>query len=464
MQERPIIAYLRQTPLFARLTEEQLASIAHGTEVWLQPGEYLVRQGERRDDFYVVLDGSIEWTAQVSQRTVHVLTHEPGMYFGHEPILLNIPVPVSGRALTAMHLYKWGVDAFWHMLSVQPSMTRELLTSVVQRFQTLEEVSQQQAKLISLGTMAAGLAHELNNPAAAAHRAAERLRATLQSVQASTLKLNQQLTPVQREFLADLQHNATERATQPSSLDPLTQSDQEDTLTTWLDEHGVADGWKLAPTLVGAGLDTHQLDTLAEHIEARVLNDVLTWLEATLAAVGLLDEVEQSTLRISTLVKAVKEYTYMDQAPQQEVDVHDGLENTLTILGYKLKSDVSVTREYDRSLPRISAYGSELNQVWTNLLDNAIAAMDGHGQICIRTAQEGQYVRVEIADNGPGIPPDIQSRIFEPFFTTKGVGEGTGLGLDIAYRIVVGRHHGDISVSSKPGDTRFQVRLPIGSS
>ncbi len=312
--------------------------------------------------------------------------------------------------------------------------------------------------------MAAGLAHELNNPAAAGRRAAAHLRETLQVSQSSALKLTHSLTSAQLEWLAEVERTAREQAARSAPLDAMTQSDREETLTTWLDEHEVADGWKLAATLVRAGLDTKHLDAIAEHIAADGIGTVLTWLEATLATVGLLNEVEQSTGRISELVTAIKEYTYMDQAPQQEVDVHAGLESTLTILGYKLKSGISVLRDYDRSLPRICAYGSELNQVWTNLIDNAIDAMGGQGQVSIRTSREGAYARVEIADTGPGIPPEIRSRIFEPFFTTKGVGEGSGLGLDIAYRIVVGRHHGEISVSSTPGDTRFQVRLPIGSS
>jgi signal transduction histidine kinase len=226
----------------------------------------------------------------------------------------------------------------------------------------------------------------------------------------------------------------------------------------------VADGWELAATFVEAGLDTEWLNTFVDPLAAHSLNDILTWLKTTLTGVELLSEIEQSTKRISELVKAIKDYSYMDQTPLQEVDVHEGLESTLTILNHKLKRGVVVTRDYERSLPYIRAYGSELNQVWTNLIDNAIDAMGGQGQICIRTLQENNCVLVEIIDNGPGIPLDIQPRIFEPFFTTKGVGIGTGLGLDISYRIVVGMHHGDISFFSKPGDTHFLVRLPINLS
>ncbi len=333
---------------------------------------------------------------------------------------------------------------------------------MAERVQNLQSMLQQREKLSALGTLAAGLAHELNNPAAAVGRSARNLEEIFQELPSLTLKLNQQqMTSAQLTTLADLQRDATKRAKIAPRLDPLTQSDQEDEVTDWLETHGVVDGWKLASTLVGAGLDTQWLDTVVVNVPADTIGKVLTWLTGTLTGVGLLSELEHGAARISHLVKAIKDYSYMDQAPLQEVDVHEGLESTLTILSHKLKGGVIVTREYDRNLPRISAYGSELNQVWTNLIDNAIDAMGGQGQIWVRTRCGHDQVVVEIADNGPGIASEIQHRIFEPFFTTKGVGEGTGLGLDITYRTVVGKHKGDISVFSNPGDTCFQVRLPI---
>jgi len=231
-----------------------------------------------------------------------------------------------------------------------------------------------------------------------------------------------------------------------------------------LREHDIANSWKLASTLVTSGLDISWLENVQENVGDSLLGNVLFWIDVTLQELELLDEIEHSTVRISTLVQAVKDYSYMDQAPLQEIDVHQGIENTLTILSHKLKQGVVVTREYDCDVPRISAYGSELNQVWTNLIDNAIDAMNGQGEIWIRTSCESDFLLVEIADNGPGIPGEIQAHIFEPFFTTKGVGKGTGLGLHIAYRVVVEQHQGDIRVVSKPGDTRFQVRLPMNLS
>jgi signal transduction histidine kinase len=232
-------------------------------------------------------------------------------------------------------------------------------------------------------------------------------------------------------------------------------------LTDWLDDHHFANGWTLAPVLVAGGIDIAQLDQLTQQLTPAALTEGLSWLAETLTLAGLVNEVEQSTSRISTLVKAIKSYSYMDQAPLQEVDLHEGLESTLTILNHKLKYGITVDRQYASNLPRISAYGSELNQVWTNLIDNAAYAMDGKGRLTIRTAIDHDQVFIEIADTGAGIPPTVQAHIFEPFFTTKGVGDGSGLGLDIVRRIIVNRHHGDVRVTSQPGNTRFQIWLPM---
>jgi len=456
---------LRSCSLFAQLTTEQLQWLSeHGRELWLVPGEYLSLEGEPLDNFYVLVEGEIELTKKVGNMERHVMTFEPGTYTGHELILLDMPYIANAHAVKASYLLKWDANTFWEMLTICPSITRELLIITAQRVQLLETTSRHHEKLIALGTLAAGLAHELNNPATAVCRSAKYLQKIFQQALSRALKLNQQqMTKEQLLFLENLLREAIARAETASHLDTLTQSDQEDEVTDWLDSHDVPDGWKIAPTLAKAGLDTQLLDTIVEHVttESESLGNVLTWIESTLTGAELLDEIDKSSGRISELVKAIKEYSYMDQAPMQEVDVHQGLESTLTILGHKLKHGIIVKRDYDRSLPLISAYGSELNQVWTNLIDNAIDAMGGQGQISIRTAKENDYyMLVEIADNGSGIPPEIQKRIFEPFYTTKGVGKGTGLGLVISYRIIE-KHKGDIRWSSKPGNTRFQVILPI---
>jgi signal transduction histidine kinase len=322
-------------------------------------------------------------------------------------------------------------------------------------------MSQQREKLAALGTMAAGLSHEMNNPMAAVRRATGELEQVFQELPALVLQLSQQqLTQEQVKYLAALLLDVVERQQKASQLAPLAQCDREDELIDWLDDNNVSNGWKLAPTLVSVGLNAENLDKITQQVPTKSLGNILTWLEASLSGLGLLTELDNSSARVYELVKALQDYSYMDQAPLQEVNVHDGLESTLKMMHYKLKDDVIVTREYS-DLPRISAYGSELNQVWTNLIDNAIDAIGGKGQISVRTKCEPQQVLIEISDNGTGIPPEIQSRIFEPFFTTKGVGEGKGLGLDTVYRTVVGKHKGDVRFTSCPGKTCFQVRLPI---
>ncbi|MDF5714311.1 MAG: ATP-binding protein [Rhizonema sp. NSF051] len=456
---------LRSCSLFAQLTDEQLQWLSeHGRELWLVPGEYLSLEGEPLDNFYVLIEGEIELTKKVGNVERHVMTFGPGTYTGHELILLDKPYLANAHAVKACYLLKWDTNTFWEMLTICPSITRDLLIITAQRLQTLETTSRHHEKLIALGTLAAGLAHELNNPATAVCRGASSLQEIFQQLRSLPLKLNQrQMAKEQLLFVDSLLQDALRSLKTSPLLDSITQSDQEDEVTVWLDSHDVPDGWKISPILVKAGLNTQSLDTIVEHIdrESELLAEVLTWIEATLTGFELLDEIDESSGRISELVKAIKEYSYMDQAPIQEVDIHHGLESTLTILGYKLKHGIVVTRNYDRSLPPISAYGSELNQVWTNLIDNAIDAMGGQGQIWIRTVQKNSCcLLVEIVDNGPGIPPQIQNRIFEPFFTTKGVGQGTGLGLVISYQIVE-KHKGDIHLFSQPGNTRFQVILPF---
>jgi len=340
------------------------------------------------------------------------------------------------------------------------------MAGVYEGIQNLMMQTRQQEKMAALGRLSAGLAHELNNPASAARRAASELRRALGDGQEAALLLATAGRPPDEaaaltDGLTEVRRAMVARAAAAETLDPLARSDREDAVAAWLDDHGVPDSYDVAGTLVDAGLDAAWLEGTAQRVPVEALRGVLRAIAATATASTLLDQVERGTTRISELVAAVKSYSYMDQAPLQDVDLHEGLESTLTMLGHKLRAGVTVSRDYDRSLPRICAYGSDLNQVWTNLIDNAVDAMGGTGELRVVTRRDGGDALVEIGDNGSGIPPEIQPRIFEPFFTTKDVGQGSGLGLDIAYRIVVAQHHGDIATRSVPGDTVFTVRLPI---
>jgi signal transduction histidine kinase len=436
----------------------------YGTEREYAEGEYLFTENDIVDSFYVVLEGKVLISRKGENETV--ATHPPGEFTGQ---LVNLSGKGSrhrARAALPSRILEIPARSFQNLASENPEIGDVFISTLARRMRQSQAWLRQQEKMAALGKLSAGLAHELNNPAAAARRAAEDLREESLKAQRSALAHDERFTPAQREHLADLERELTEGSRTPVPLDPLEQSDREDKLTDWLEDHGVEDAFELAPTLVAAGLDAERLDALGEGPESlnnEALAGALGWLGATLILVTLADEVGQSTGRISELVRAMKEYSHMDKTATREMDVREGLESTLTILA-KLKKGVTVEREYAEGLPKICAHGGELNQVWTNLVDNAVDAMDGCGKLKVKTSRDGgEHVLVEITDDGPGIPRQIKSRIFEPFFTTKGVGEGTGLGLDIVRRIVRG-HGGEIRVDSTPGETSFKVRLPIDES
>ena len=452
---------LRKLPLFEALSDEQLAWVVEaGTVVTTEAGTIVTREGDPLDTFCVLLDGVIQLSKRAGgDDVIAVVAEHAGAWFGYLPVFGETS-QVTARTLRPSRLLKFSRAEIEHMLKANFPITNHLMAGVFAGGQNIQGVVRQQEKLSALGKLSAGLAHELNNPAAAIRRAAAQLAEAVERQQDSALEV-QTLLPSWRESLAELRATVAERAKEPETLTPLQRSDREDEVGSWLDDRGVPEPWDVAPVLVDVGMDVAALDTVATCVPGEALGAAVRWLASSAAANRLIVEVEQSSTRISELVAAVKEYTYMDRAPRQELDVHDGLDNTLTILKHKLREGITLDRRYDRTLPKIQATGGELNQVWTNLFDNAIGAMHGVGQLTVRTARDGDFILVEIGDNGPGIPPEIQTRIFEPFFTTKDVGEGTGIGLDIVGRVVRG-HGGDIRLESVPGDTRFQVRLPIG--
>jgi signal transduction histidine kinase len=449
-------------PLFAQLNDSQRACFSMGTEVRFARGEIVLREGDPPNFFHVMLEGELRVTKFFGEQEIIFATRVPGEFFGEILILLDVPNFVLYRAVADSRLFRLPRAGFWDLLRCSPTVAREIMRTLATRLRNMAGYTQEREKLIQLGAMAAGLAHELNNPATAARRAAADLRQSVEKVQDYACELNETLSAEQWQQLVSTSQEAVHCATSQPKLNALEQSDREEAIECWLDSHKVADAWDLAPALVNARVDEGDLETVKRTVPAQDLEHAIRWLAANLTTRDLLKSISHSTERISELVRAVKSYSFMDQAPWQEIDVHEGIENTLIILGHKLRN-VTVTRDFDRTLPRLCAYGGELNQVWTNLIDNAIYAVGGTGRIDVRTRRDGEFFLVEIADNGSGIPAEARPHIFAvPFFTTKG-GSGTGLGLVISHRIVVERHNGKIDFSTGPDGTQFNVRLPFES-
>jgi signal transduction histidine kinase len=458
-------AELREVEGFDMLAARKLEELAEkARELRLETGDFLFRQGEPADTVYVFLEGDLEtFVTSDGREMMTTAHHRPQTLIGVVSALTGDPFLATTRALAPSRVAAIAAADFRRATRQETRFEQSVLQLFGPVYARAEAERQQREKLAALGSLAAGLAHELNNPASAARRSAAEIGARVRELQEGVLRLGELgATPEELRALAALALEARDAERPRSALSALDASDQEEELASALRRHGVADPWELAATLVASGLDEAWIERVAAAAGVERLEPALGWIASGLAAGALVGELGEATERIAELVQAVKEYSYMDRAPEQDVDVHDGIERTLTILGHKLKGGgVTVERDYDPAAPRITAYASELNQVWTNLLDNAIAAVGGDGTITVRTRAREDAVVVEVVDDGPGIPQEIQSRVFEPFFTTKDVGEGTGLGLEIAYRIVVDHHRGEIRLESRPGETRFVVRLPV---
>ncbi len=450
---------LRRVPVFEGLPDDQIAwFLSQSQEMHLKAGELYSRQGDPADAMFVVLEGQLQGRGELAGDTI-IIDLKAGDVTGLLPFSRMKQFRVSGRAETDSLALRFPASKFPDLVQKMPELTQRLVGLMSDRIRETTRFEQQQDRLAALGKLSAGLAHELNNPASAAKRATSQLRDILKRIRDASLELGRRdLTAAQRSEIEKLEASLVQIDGPPP--DTLAASDLEDQLDSLLRSHGQSDLWQLAADLARRNFKPEALEQLFAALDAATARAALVRISASVEIADLLNQIEHSTSRISELVGAIKEYTFMDQAPVQNVDIVKTLETTLTILNHKLKSGVAVQRDYQKIPLLVNSFGSELNQVWTNLIDNAIDAMSGKGELRVRTYREDDCVVVEIADNGPGISPEVKPHIFEPFFTTKGVGEGTGLGLDTVQRIVK-KHRGNIQVRSKPGDTCFQVRLPL---
>lgn len=456
------ISELVTFPTFAELPEDQLSWFLSQTEeISLKAGEIYARQGDAATAMFVILEGQFQWRGELAGE-VAVFTNKLGDVTGALPFSRMKQFTVTGRAMTDGRVLKFPSSSFPELIQKMPELAKRLVGVMSDRIREATRFEQQRDRLAALGKLSAGLAHELNNPASAAKRAAAQLRDILKRIKDASHELGRRdLSGEQKAQIESLESSLT-RADQPP-LDPLEAADLEEQIDSLFRSHGQTDLWQLAADLARRGVKREALESLFGNLGVETARAALVRLAASLEIAILLNEIESSTSRISDLVLAIKEYTYMDQAPVQNVDVVKSLENTLTILNHKLKRGVTVKRDYQKIPLLVNSFGSELNQVWTNLIDNAIDAMSGNGELRVRTFRDDSCVVVEIGDNGPGISPQVKAHIFEPFFTTKPVGQGTGLGLDTVQRIVR-KHRGNIQVNSVPGDTRFQIFLPSAES
>jgi len=455
-------AELSRFAAFAELPGDQIEwFLSQSKELSLKPGDVYARQGDPPTSLFVLLEGEFEWRGEFNGETV-IFQGKTGDVTGALPFSRMKQFTLTGRAISHGRILSFPASLFPELIQKMPELVRYLVGVMTDRVREATRIEQQRDRLASLGKLSAGLAHELNNPAAAAKRAAAQLRETLHRIKEASLQLGRrELSSTQKAEIEKLETSFTQSDSPPP--DTLTASDLEDQIDSLLRSHGQNDLWLLSAELAQRGIQPAALESLFENLDAGTARAALVRIAASVEIASLLKEIESSTSRISDLVRAIKEYTYMDQSPVQNVDVVKSLETTLTILNHKLKRGVTVQRDYQSVPFLVNSFGSELNQVWTNLIDNAIDAMGGKGELRLRTSRDNGCVVVEIGDNGPGIAPEIRAHIFEPFFTTKGVGEGTGLGLDTVQRIVR-KHKGNIQVNSKPGDTRFQVWLPLADA
>jgi signal transduction histidine kinase len=457
------VADLRPIDLFDDLDDSELERWAAVTHIQgYKAGDIVAEQGQRQPSMFLVLEGTLQALLVNDGRVEPAGQHNAPTWIGAIGVLIEMPISLRIQAATDARIGMVPAAAALDLILEQSAVRKRVLQQVRPVLGRIEAVEQNRERLAALGTMAAGLAHELNNPAAAAKRAAADMCETV-DILTNTISrfVHSGVQRDEAEKLAEMQQAALKHAKDSPALDTIDAADAEDELTDVLEDLEVPEAWRLTEPLVRGGVDRAWVEQVHE-LAGPATPAALEWVAASLTARGLAAELSDSAERMSRLVGAVKSYAYMDRGEIVETDIHEGLDTTIVVLGHKLKhTKIGIARDYDRTLPQVLANGSELNQVWTNLIDNAIDALGEDGTITVKTRLENECAVIEISDDGPGIPEDVRSRIFEPFFTTKSVGQGTGLGLDTVRRIVEQRHHGTIAVDSRPGETTFRVWLPL---
>ena len=465
-----LLAQLHQVPILSSLKDDELRCVEGVGDIYLGKDEFLVHQGDAPHFFWILLEGQIRiFQTQSDGHDGTIYKIEKGNAFGEVPLLANIPNTVNLQTTMPSRLLQFDEEQFWSLMTSCPQVRKAILANMSQRFQRMQSMTLQQEKMVSLGTLAAGLMHELNNPGAAARRAAQQLRENLMRMHELSVKFKERdLTREQKHCMVDLQKQAL-AVKQPLMMNSLEQSDAEEALAEWLESIHVENAWKMAPTLVSIGMDAKELECARDEFEAPLLSDALSWLEAMISSMQLVSTIEESIGRVTDLVRAVKSYAYEGKGLKQSIDINDSIHATMIILAHKLREkEIVIEKNFASDLPPLHSECTGLNQIWTNLLDNAIDAVSQHGHIRVRTWAEKRAgkpddphadICISIRDDGVGIPLESQPLIFDPFYTTKPVGVGTGIGLGIVQRIVE-QYGGVIRFSSEPGNTEFVVRIP----
>lgn len=469
-----MLAKLRAVSILSSLKDDELLCLEGVEEIHLTKGETLLRQGDLVHNFWILLEGEVQiFWVQPDGRETSVAAMPKGSAFGEVPLLANIPSAATVRATSDSDLLQLSEDGFWKLMTSCPDVRKAILANMAARFQKMQSVAVQQEKMASLGTLAAGLMHELNNPGSAARRAASQLRQNLQLMNELSLKFKERdFTKAQKQCMFDLQDHAL-AVKQPKVMSSLEQSDAEEKLAEWMESANVENAWKLAPTLVSIGMDERDLQCARDEFQGENFSDALRWLDALVSSMQLVSTIEESIGRVTDLIHAVKSYAYEGKGKRQAINVNESIHATLVILAHKLREkEIVLEKSFAADMPPLESDSTGLNQIWTNLLDNAIDAVGQRGTIQVRTWAEkpasnakdqNTQLCILVSDNGSGIPLESQAQIFDPFYTTKPVGVGTGIGLGIVQRIVE-QYDGSIHFASEPGKTEFIVRLPAQSS